>query len=63
MGSYRDGHILHGDPFYMWDCCNGGTSNDMSIVLTVIGGLLWVALVWLILKFLGVCEKGEDDET
>jgi len=61
MGNHRDGHLLHGDPFYLRNRLLWGAFDDMSIFLTVIGGLLWFALVWLILRILTV-TKGEEDE-
>lgn len=44
--------VLHRYADYRANCFKWGTSDDMSILIAVLGGLFWGIIVYLIVKFL-----------
>lgn len=48
---YRCGIHWHAD--YRTNCTEWGASDNMSILIAVLGGLFWGIIVYLIVKFLG----------
>ena len=44
--------VLHRHADYRANCFKWGTSNNMSILIAVMGGLFWGLIVYIIVKFL-----------